>query len=56
MKKQIFDLLDSYVENGYWDLKVYEESYSIIKHHHPDHGLTDIELENITYEWHVNER
>ena len=55
-KKQIFDLLDSYVDMGNWNLVVYEDSCELIDKHFPNHNLTDDELEEYTYEWLEDER
>ena len=50
-KKNIERMLDSYVERGYWNLSVYEDSCNLIDKHFPNHELSDYELEEITYEW-----
>jgi hypothetical protein len=47
----VFEVLDNYVREGYWNLIVYEESFSIINKELPNHNFTDDELEEITYCW-----
>ena len=44
-------LLDAYVEKGVWNLVVFEDSFGIIKHHIPNHGIDDDRLEDIVDCW-----
>ena len=50
-RENIERILNTYVDRGYWNLSVYEESCDIIDSHFPNHNLNDELLEEITYEW-----
>lgn len=47
----IANLLDSYVEKGWFKVIVYESGFDIVNYHIPNHGLTDDDLEMIIKTW-----
>ena len=47
----VYKVLDTCVNEGMWNLVVYEDSMEIINRELPDHEFTDEELEDYTYEW-----